>query len=167
VSPRFLIKHLKTKDKFGLARPLHHALLFSARPCRTLAWTRRKAPPPDGGKRRNVMMASEKLFGLHATALQLRSQRMMMLASNIANAATPNYKARDIDFAKALDLAQQGASTEGAVSYRVPVQASLDGNTVEMATEQTAYAENALAYRSSLSFLSGRINTLTRAIKGE
>lgn len=117
------------------------------------------------------MMASEKLFGLHATALQLRSQRMMLLASNIANAATPNYKARDLDFAKALDLAQGGASTsgaiEGALSYRVPVQASLDGNTVEMATEQTAFAENALAYRSSLSFLQGRVNTLTRAIKGE
>ena len=117
------------------------------------------------------MMASEKLFGLHATALQLRSQRMMMLASNIANAATPNYKARDLDFTKALDLAQQGASTDGAIesaiAYRVPVQASLDGNTVEMATEQTAFAENALAYRSSLSFLQGRIGTLTRALKGE
>lgn len=120
-------------------------------------------------------MATEKLFGLHATALQLRSQRMMLLASNIANAATPGYKARDLDFAKALDMAQQGGSTpnamgnamEGAISYRVPVQASLDGNTVEMATEQTAYAENALAYRSSLSFLSGRISTLSRAIKGE
>ncbi|MBW8294544.1 flagellar basal body rod protein FlgB [Sphingopyxis sp.] len=117
------------------------------------------------------MMASEKLFGLHATALQLRSQRMMMLASNIANAATPGYKARDLDFSKALDLARQGGSTahavQGAMAYRVPVQASLDGNTVEMATEQTAFAENALAYRSSLSFLSGRVNTLTRAIKGE
>ena len=113
------------------------------------------------------MMASDKLFGVHATALQLRSQRMMMLASNIANAATPNYKARDLDFSKALDLARQGGSTEGAVLYRVPVQSSLDGNTVEMATEQTAFAENALAYRSSLSFLSGRVNTLTRAIKGE
>lgn len=113
------------------------------------------------------MMASEKLFGLHATALQLRSQRMMMLASNIANAATPNYKARDLDFSKALDLAQQGGSTDGAISYRVPVQESLDGNTVEMATEQTAFTENALAYRSSLAFLSGRVNTLTRAIKGE
>jgi flagellar basal-body rod protein FlgB len=112
-------------------------------------------------------MASEKLFGLHATALQLRSQRMMMLASNIANAATPNYKARDLDFSKALDLAQQGGSTDGAISYRVPVQESLDGNTVEMATEQTAFTENALAYRSSLAFLSGRVNTLTRAIKGE
>jgi len=122
-------------------------------------------------ERRNVTMASEKLFGMHAAALQLRSQRMMMIASNIANAATPNYKARDIDFAKALDLAQQGGSTanamEGATAYRVPVQASLDGNTVEMATEQTAYAENALAYRSSLAFLSGRISTLSRAIKGE
>ncbi|MGB3847828.1 flagellar basal body rod protein FlgB [Sphingopyxis sp. YF1] len=112
-------------------------------------------------------MASDKLFGIHATALQLRSQRMMMLASNIANAATPHYKARDLDFSKALDLAQQGGSMEGAVAYRVPVQASLDGNTVEMATEQTAFAENALAYRSSLSFLSGRVNTLTRALKGE
>ncbi|MBL0769610.1 flagellar basal body rod protein FlgB [Sphingopyxis sp. DHUNG17] len=112
-------------------------------------------------------MATEKLFGMHATALQLRSQRMMMLASNIANAATPGYKARDLDFAKALDLAQQGGSTEGAMRYRVPVQPSLDGNTVEMATEQTAFAENALAYRSSLAFLSGRVNTLTRAIKGE
>jgi flagellar basal-body rod protein FlgB len=112
-------------------------------------------------------MASDKLFGIHATALQLRSQRMMMLASNIANAATPHYKARDLDFSKALDLAQQGGSMEGAVAYRVPVQASLDGNTVEMATEQTAFAENALAYRSSLSFLSGRVTTLTRALKGE
>ena len=112
-------------------------------------------------------MASEKLFGIHASALQLRSQRMMILASNIANAATPGYKARDIDFSKALDLAQQGGDMQGAISYRVPVQSSLDGNTVEMATEQTAFAENALAYRSSLSFLSGRVNTLTRALKGE
>lgn len=112
-------------------------------------------------------MASEKLFGVHAAALQLRSQRMTMLASNIANAATPNYKARDIDFSQALDMARDGRSIEGAVKYRIPVQDSLDGNTVEMSTEQTAYAENALAYRSSLSFLTGRINTLTRALKGE
>lgn len=112
-------------------------------------------------------MASEKLFGVHAAALQLRSQRMAMLASNIANAATPNYKARDLDFAKALDLARDGQSIQTAMQYRIPVQDSLDGNTVEMATEQTAYAENALAYRSSLSFLTGRINTLSRALKGE
>lgn len=116
-------------------------------------------------------MATEKLFGMHAAALQLRNQRMMLLASNIANAATPGYKARDLDFAKALDLAQQGGgmtgAMEGATRYRVPTQSSLDGNTVEMATEQTAFAENALAYRSTLAFLSGRVSTLTRAIKGE
>ncbi|HMS21441.1 flagellar basal body protein [uncultured Sphingorhabdus sp.] len=112
-------------------------------------------------------MASADIFGIHATALQLRSQRMAVLASNIANAATPNYKARDIDFSKALALAEQGQSTESAVAYRVPLQPSLDGNTVEMVTEQTAFAENALAYRSSLAFLNGRIGTLSRALKGE
>ncbi len=110
---------------------------------------------------------SDNLFGIHATALQLRAQRMDVLASNIANAATPNYKARDIDFSKALSMAEQGRSTDSAISYRVPLQPSLDGNTVEMATEQTAFAENALAYRSSLAFLNGRIGTLSRALKGE
>lgn len=112
-------------------------------------------------------MASDQLFGIHAAALQVRSQRMAMLASNIANAATPNYKARDLDFASALSLAKQGNSVDGAIRYRVPIQPSLDGNTVEMATEQTQFAENALAYRSSLAFLNGRIGTLSRALKGE
>ena len=112
-------------------------------------------------------MASGDIFGIHATALQLRSQRTAMLASNIANAATPNYKARDIDFSKALSLAERGQSTYSAIAFRVPLQPSLDGNTVEMATEQTAFAENALAYRSSLAFLNGRIGTLSRALKGE
>jgi flagellar basal-body rod protein FlgB len=109
----------------------------------------------------------DRLFGIHGTALKLREQRMNMLASNIANAATPGYKARDLDFSAALKMAEEGGSSEAAIRYRVPVQASLDGNTVELATEQTAFAENALAYRSSLSFLNGRIGTLTRALKGE
>ena len=127
------------------------------------------------------MMASEKLFGLHATALQLSSQRMMMLASNIANAATPGYKARDLDFASM--LAPPGAPTlattssghfasaqpgeAGGIRYRVPVQPSLDGNTVELATEQLQFAETAVRYRSTLSLLNGRISTLTAALKGE
>jgi flagellar basal-body rod protein FlgB len=109
----------------------------------------------------------DRLFGVHATALKLREQRMTMLASNIANAATPGYKARDLDFSSALKLAEEGGSPETAIRYRAPVQPSLDGNTVELATEQTAFAENALAYRSSLAFLNGRIGTLTRALKGE
>lgn len=112
-------------------------------------------------------MAFDQLFGIHATALQLRSQRMGMLASNIANAATPGYKARDLDFAKALEAVGRGQSADTAIAFRVPVQPSLDGNTVELPTEQTAFAENALAYRSSLAFLQGRIGTLSRALKGE
>ncbi|MCZ8018070.1 flagellar basal body rod protein FlgB [Novosphingobium sp.] len=111
------------------------------------------------------------LFGIHATALELRSQRLAMITSNIANAATPGYKARDLDFAAALKASNEGLGTDGAVSqatrYRVPVMPSLDGNTVEMATEQTAFAENAVAYQATLGFLRGRIETLTRALKGE
>jgi flagellar basal-body rod protein FlgB len=113
------------------------------------------------------MPSVDSLFGIHATALKLREQRMSMLASNIANAATPGYKARDLDFSSALKMAEDGGSPESAIRYRIPVQPSLDGNTVELATEQTAFAENALAYRSSLSFLQGRIGTITRALKGE
>ncbi len=99
-------------------------------------------------------------LGIHADALRLRSQRLDIIASNIANAATPGYKARDLDFRAALDGAND------ALRYRIPVQTSLDGNTVELATEQTAFAENAVNYRASLSFLTGRIQTLMAALKG-
>ena len=111
------------------------------------------------------------LFGLSGDALKLRSQRMALLASNIANAATPNYKARDFDFQKALNAAQSGTSIDAAanqaVGYRVPLEASLDGNTVELSTEQTLFAENAVQYRTTLSFLQGRISTVMSALKGE
>lgn len=114
---------------------------------------------------------AESLFGIHGTALQLRSQRMGLLTSNIANAATPGFKARDIDFAAALKARTNGASDDQAITsatrYRVPVMPSLDGNTVEMATEQTAFAENAVGYSATLNFLRGRVETITRAIKGE
>ncbi len=113
------------------------------------------------------MPASDGLFGIHSTALALRSQRMSLLASNIANAATPNYKARDIDFQAALQNVQNGQSIESALRYRVPLQPSLDGNTVEMSVEQTQFAENAIAYRASLSFLQSRVGTVMRALKGE
>lgn len=100
------------------------------------------------------------LFGIHGQALAIRSQRLQLLSQNIANAATPNYKARDIDF----DAAMRGQAAE---RYRVPVSPSLDGNTVEMATEQVAFAETAVQYRTTLAFLEARIGTLTRALKGE
>jgi flagellar basal-body rod protein FlgB len=94
-----------------------------------------------------------------------------MITSNIANAGTPGFKARYIDFAAALKARNEGlgstAAVQQATRYRVPVMPSLDGNTVEMATEQTAFAENAVAYQATLGFLRGRIETITRALKGE
>lgn len=111
------------------------------------------------------------LFGIHAAALELRSQRMGLITSNIANAGTPGYKARDLDFATALKARVEGASSKLALAkatqYRVPVMPSMDGNTVEMATEQTAFAENAVGYQATLGFIRGRVETLTRALKGE
>jgi flagellar basal-body rod protein FlgB len=126
-------------------------------------------------------MADDPLFGIHGTALTLRSQRMALLASNIANAATPNYKARDFDFTKALATATSqanggsaddrtaaaSAAADGAMGYRVPLQTSLDGNTVELSTEQTMFAENAVQYKTTLSFLQGRVQTVLTALKGE
>jgi flagellar basal-body rod protein FlgB len=117
------------------------------------------------------MAGNDPLFGMSGDALRLRSQRMAMLASNIANAATPNYKARDFDFQKALAAAQTGTSVDTAadqaVGYRVPLEAALDGNTVELNTEQTLFAENAVQYRTTLSFLQGRVSTVMSALKGE
>jgi flagellar basal-body rod protein FlgB len=116
---------------------------------------------------------AEGLFGVHAAALEVRSQRMGVLASNIANASTPNFKARDIDFTAAMNAIENapagavGGDLGGAVKYRVPTNPSMDGNTVELSTEQTAFAENAVQYQTTLSFLNGRIGTLTRALKGE
>ena len=114
---------------------------------------------------------SRDLFGIHAAALELRSQRMGLIASNIANAATPGYKARDIDFTAALRSAERGIgladAAEGAALYRVPVMPSLDGNTVELQNEQLAFSENAVGYSATLQFIRGRAETLTRALKGE
>lgn len=124
----------------------------------------------------------DRFFGVHGQALGLRSERMEILASNIANAATPHYKARDLDFASALRGEQSGLALRTTsrmhlrhadhmsapeLLYRQPVQPSLDGNTVELATEQLQFAETAVRYRSTLSILNGRIQTLTSAMKGE
>ena len=117
-------------------------------------------------------MDENSLFGVHGAALQVRSQRMGLLASNIANASTPGFKAKDLDFKVALSAAEGsgGLSATGmdnATRYRNPMSPSMDGNTVELAAEQTAFAENAVQYQTTLSVLNGRINTLTRALRGE
>ncbi|MEM1132587.1 MAG: flagellar basal body rod protein FlgB [Pseudomonadota bacterium] len=116
-------------------------------------------------------MAADKIFGVHGAALQLRSERLGVLASNIANAATPNYKARDLDFDRAMEMVREGDDTQEAMSetmgYRIPLQPSMDGNTVELSTEQTLFAENAVQYSTTLSFLEARVNSITRALRGE
>ncbi len=122
-------------------------------------------------------------LGSLPAALALRARRTELLAANLANADTPHYKARDFDFRAAMDQASQGrvvlAATEPGhiqpsaggidpeVHYRVPLQPSLDGNTVDLPVEQAKFAENALRYQATLTFLNGRIKGLLTAIKGE
>lgn len=123
------------------------------------------------------------LFGIHEQALNIRALRNQVLASNIANADTPNYKARDIEFSSVLDKAQDGqmsmtktsslhqapmrSNRLGAdVQYRIPTQPTLDGNTVETDVEQGLLAQNAVEYRASLTFLDGQVRTLRYALRG-
>ncbi len=124
----------------------------------------------------------DNVFGVHAQALQLRARRGELIASNLANADTPNYKARDLDFRNMLETAQSATSMKSthtshigaangsrtaATLYRVPNQASLDGNTVDTQIEQANFSENAVRYQTTLRFLSGKISGLMKAIKGE
>lgn len=133
-----------------------------------------------------MAISLDKAFGIHETALKLRAERTQMLANNIANADTPGYKARDIDFSAVLknssDNRQSGklqtthsnhiSTNKNSITgdmqmYRVPNQAALDGNTVEMHVEQAEFSRNAVEYQASLKFLSGTIKGLMMAIKGE
>ncbi|HVY82357.1 MAG TPA: flagellar basal body rod protein FlgB [Steroidobacteraceae bacterium] len=130
-------------------------------------------------------------LGVHADALKIRGQRTEVLARNLANADTPGYLARDIDFRAA--LAQAGGATgadapvamratnvhhisttddAGGVSnanlkYRVPLAPSLDGNTVDVQMEQAAFAENAVRFQATLTFLQNRFRGLMTAITGQ
>jgi flagellar basal-body rod protein FlgB len=126
----------------------------------------------------------DNIFGIHEQALLLHGQRLGVLATNIANADTPNYKARDIDFSAVLSHADDapmslavtqpahismsdGSTTPADLKYRNPYQASLDGNTVEMPVEQAAFSENNVRYQASLGFINSRISELTLAINGQ
>ena len=117
----------------------------------------------------DIPNAFSRHLGLHAQALPLREQRLQLIASNLANADTPGYKAVDLDFAAALKQAREG----GAVGANAPTvarpssQPSLDGNTVAADAEQAAYARAALEYRVSLNLLEGRIRSLLTAITGQ
>jgi flagellar basal-body rod protein FlgB len=136
----------------------------------------------------------DKYLGVHAQALNLRSQRTELLAANLANADTPGYRARDIDFksamAQAMTQPSGGSNATPAVrlqttsaghigpqlvngapapelKYRTPLAPSLDGNTVDAQLEQAAFAENTVRYQATLSFLSAKFRGLMTAITGQ
>jgi flagellar basal-body rod protein FlgB len=124
-------------------------------------------------------------LGVQADALKLQSRRTEVLAENLANVDTPNYKARDIDFRTALASAgsaeaavklsttdakhlgsDSSTETSADLKYRVPLAPSLDGNTVDAQQEQAAFADNTVRYQATLTFLSTRFRSLMTAITG-
>ena len=128
------------------------------------------------------MKTIENHLSIHSNALNLRGKRNKILASNIANAATPHFKARDIDFdvemrkkEKIGDIlvnhdkhfALLSGVRPNDVMFRQPLNPSLDGNTVEMAVEQMEFSENVIRYQTTLQFLTKKISGLMSAIKGE
>lgn len=135
-----------------------------------------------------MMNRLDDLLNFHTQALRVRDQRQQVLASNIANADTPNYKARDLDFKTALQGALQaapaaggatlaatapghlsgkpGLAAEAGLLYRTPAQGSVDGNTVDLDAERAAFADNAIHYEFNLTRLTQQIKGLMAAIQG-
>lgn len=129
----------------------------------------------------------DQLLDFHTTALSVRTQRQQLLAANVANADVPQYKARDIDFAQALQQAlgpdKTGSGTlattasrhlpgvtagsaQGEPLYRVPLQDSIDGNTVELDVERAQFADNAVHIEANLTFLNSQIKMMLAALQG-
>lgn len=131
------------------------------------------------------MFRIDQYFASNQKALQLRNTRLELISQNIANVATPNYRARDIDFSAAMASANQqfgmsltqtkhidvtdigGEGAEGSLVYRVPLNPSLDNNTVEIGVEQAKFGRAAAEYQASLQFLENRISGMRKALRGE
>ena len=135
-----------------------------------------------------MSISFDKALGIHEKALGFRAQRAEVLANNIANADTPHYKARDLDFAAVLaeQSEKQGGKTFGlsrtdsqhiaadgiqladpALRFRTPFHPSLDQNSVDMQQEQANYAENAVQFQASFTFLNSKFKGLVSALRGE
>ena len=127
------------------------------------------------------MQVFKNALELYSDSLGIREQRSKLIAGNIANASTPEFKARDISFKDAIDRATEEQTpvlkTHNQhfdinddyvdIGYRQPVQAAEDGNTVEMSVEQVQFSENVTRYQISLALLNKKISGLMTAIKGE
>jgi len=110
-------------------------------------------------------------IGVHARALELRTLRSEILAANLANEDTPGFKARDLDFSSEMQRLDRGDAFSSRVGdaqlkYRLPNQAALDGNSVELAVEQAEFARNATDFQTSLTFLTMKFRGLKQAIEG-
>lgn len=134
-----------------------------------------------------MSISFDRALGIHQHALGFRSQRAEVLANNIANADTPNFKARDLDFAAVLAEQQSGGSQgvslartsnrhiagEGlamgdtALRYTTPHHPSIDQNTVDVQQEQAKYAENAVQFQASFTMLNSKFKGLMSALRGE
>ncbi|MCO8311385.1 flagellar basal body rod protein FlgB [Pseudomonas mandelii] len=135
-----------------------------------------------------MSISFDKALGIHEQALGFRAQRAEVLANNITNADTPNYKARDLDFSKV--LAEQNEKTKNgkfalnmtnsrhieaeglgnggeSLMYRTPMQPSIDQNTVDAQLEQSNYAENAVNFQASFTLLNSKFKGLVSALRGE
>ena len=134
-----------------------------------------------------MAISIDKQFGIHQHALQLRAERASVLANNIANADTPGYKARDIDFQDVLK-ARMGEQSESlsmqqsrsnhmnriatpdainGLKYRTPLHPAVDENTVDAHLEKTEFVNNSVGYQAAFQFLNGRIKSMLTAIKGQ
>ena len=123
----------------------------------------------------------DKALGVHAQALGLRSKRMEVLARNIANADTPHFKAKDIDFRSVLKQTKEAAlnttsnlhmampmeENPAGEKFRIPFNASFDGNTVEMNIEQAKFGQVAAEYQTTLNILENRVSGIRRALRGD
>lgn len=134
-----------------------------------------------------MSLSFDRALGLHEKALAFRADRAAVLANNISNADTPNYKARDLDFASVLQAQQGGAEAPvqmarthaghlqmdslvdqaAGLRYRTPQQPSIDGNTVEVQAEQARYAQNAIEFQASFTFLNSKFKGLMTALRGD
>ena len=127
------------------------------------------------------MKLLENPFGIHEKAVALRNQRMELISANIANADTPLFRAKDIDFKKVLANTNPSpmaatdsrhfdtgeAENTNAIIYRNPYNSSVDGNTVEINVEQAKYGEAATQYQATLQFLESRISGIRKSLRGD
>ena len=126
------------------------------------------------------MSMLDNIFGVHENAVHLRQRRISLLGENIANADTPNYKAKDLDF-KALMNNERSMSTrrthdmhidhtggsKNGLIYRIPNNPAADGNTVELNFQQAEFGKESARYTATLQFLENRIGGVRRALRGE